>query len=89
MTTSRSKPASPHSKTTRQLSPVRSWEFDALVVVLFDDDFNVWRVARIPTEPVRASSRYNEHVRGWFVTANDKLLDAGEDWTQQIQAVVQ
>jgi hypothetical protein len=34
----------------RQLSVFRSWDFDAVEIVLFDDEFRVWRAARLPVE---------------------------------------
>ena len=40
----------PRKRGERQLSVFRSWEFDAAVVVLFDDEFRVWRAARLPIE---------------------------------------
>lgn len=69
----------------RQLSPFRSWDFDAAVIVLFDDDFAVWRAAKIPQATVEANSRHVEHVNGYRVMARDPLLDAGEDWTERLR----
>jgi hypothetical protein len=40
----------------------RSWEFDAAVVVLFDDEFRVWRAARLPIETFQAAAKFVEHV---------------------------
>src|SRR5436309_5684437 len=54
----------PLARGERQLSVFRSWDFDAAVVVLFDDDFRVWRAARLPTEVVRSAGQYREYVRG-------------------------
>lgn len=73
----------------RQLSPFRSWDFDAAVIVLFDDDFAVWRAACIPVEMVKDGSRFSEHVRGDRVFAKDELLARGEDWTDRLRSVVQ
>jgi len=71
----------------RQLSPFRSWDFDAAVIVLFADDFRVWRAARVPADLVKGSSRFSEHIRGHLVLAKDDLLDRGEDWTELLRAV--
>jgi hypothetical protein len=65
----------------RQLSVFRGWDFDAAVVVLFDDDFHVRRAARVPAEVLQEAARYVGHVNGWRVIASDDLLDRGEDWT--------
>ena len=70
----------------RQLSVFRSWDFDAAVVVLFDDDFQVWRATRLPVELIRDQARFVGHVRGHRVLARDELLDVGEDWTERLRA---
>jgi hypothetical protein len=57
------------------------------VIVLFADDFQVWRAARIPVDLVRKTSRFSEHVRGDLVIARNELLDQGEDWTDRLRAV--
>ena len=79
----------PRASGERQLSVFRSWDFDAAVVVLFDDDFRVWRAARLPVETFRAAARFVEHVSGHRVFATDELLDAGDDWTERLRAVVE
>jgi hypothetical protein len=76
-----------HKRGERQLSVFRSWDFDAAVVVLFDDDFRVWRAARLPTEVVRSAGHYREYVRGNVVFATDELLVLGDDWTPLLKRV--
>jgi hypothetical protein len=77
----------PRNAGERQLSPFRSWEFDAAVIVLFANDFQVWRAVRIPVDLVREASRFSEHVRGDLVIARNELLDQGEDCTLRLRAV--
>jgi hypothetical protein len=77
----------PRNTGERQLSPFRSWEFGAAVIVLFADDFEVWRAVRIPVDLLRRTSRFSEHVRGDLVLARNELLDQGEDWTDRLRAV--
>lgn len=79
----------PRANGERQLSVLRSWDFDAAVVVLFDDDFRVWRAARLPVETFQAAARFVEHVSGYRVFATDELLDAGDDWTERLRAGVE
>ena len=65
------------------------WPFDLSdmrVDVTFDDDFRVWRAARLPTELLGQQSRFVEHVRGYRVMATDKLLELGDDWTQRLRS---
>ena len=77
----------PRIRGERQLSVFRSWDFDAAVVVLFDDEFRVWRASRLPLETFRGAARFVEHVRGYRVFATDDLLERGDDWTERLQAV--
>jgi hypothetical protein len=55
------------------------------VIVLFDDDFRVWRAARISAAALEAASRPDQHVNGYRVFATDALLDAGDDWTELLR----
>jgi len=71
-----------------QLSPFRSWEFDAAVIVLFDDDYGISRATRVSVDDLQAAARWAKHVNGWLVFATDNLLDGGEDWTERLQQVV-
>ena len=75
----------PKARGERQLSVFRSWDFEAAVVVLFDDEFRVWRAARLPLEVVKEAGRWTEHVRGWRVMATDELLSRGEDWSDRLR----
>lgn len=70
----------------RELSPFRSWDFDAAIIVLFDDHFGVWRAARLLPAQLQAAARYSGHVKGDVVRATDSLLDQGEDWTGRLRA---
>jgi hypothetical protein len=71
----------------RQLSVFRSWKFHAAVIVLFDDEFRVWRAARLPVRVIRSSGRLRNYIRGTVVFATDDLLDRGEDWTGRLRKV--
>ena len=79
----------PRVRGERQLSVLRSWDFDAAVVVLFDDEFRVWRAARLPVETLQAAARFVQHVSGYRVLATDELLAAGDDWTERLRAAVE
>jgi hypothetical protein len=61
-------------RSERQLSPFRSWDCDAVVIVLFDERFAIRRMTRLPPEVVKASSKWQEHVRGDIAFATDQLL---------------
>ncbi len=74
----------PKSAGQRQLSVFRSWDFEAAVVVLFDDELRVWWAVRLPRDTVKDAGHWSEHVRGWRVMATDDLLGRGEDWTERL-----
>jgi hypothetical protein len=76
------------TRSKRQLSPFRAWEFDSAVLVLFDPNYAVRRAACLPMEDVKAASRRQAHVNGHIVFATDRVLSQGEDWTAKLQAVV-
>jgi hypothetical protein len=60
----------------RQLSPFRSFEFDATVVVLLRDiDFEVLRAVILPRAVVESSSVYRSHVNGYVMFATQDILD--------------
>jgi hypothetical protein len=77
----------PRVRGERQLSVFRSWDFDAGVIILFDDEFRVWRAARVAQADLERAGRWVEHVRGWRVMATDTLLDNGEDWTERLRTI--
>jgi hypothetical protein len=79
----------PNTAGQRQLSVFRSWEFDAAVIVLFDDEFRVWKAARLPVEVLEEVARFVGHVKGYRVMATDALLDRGEDWTERLRQAAQ
>ena len=76
----------PRAAGERQLSVFRSWDFDAAVVVLFDDTFRVWRASRLSVQTLQEQARFVEHVRGHRIIARDELLDAGDDWTELLRS---
>lgn len=69
----------------RQLSVIRSWDFDSVVVVLFDDFFAVRKAARLPTELCEHAARFIPLLNGHRLMATDSLLARGEDWTDRLR----
>jgi hypothetical protein len=70
----------------RQLSTLRSWEFDEAVIVLFDRRYEVFRAARIGVDQLKAVARPDGWVRGNRVYAREDLLDLGRDITEKLRA---
>ena len=72
---------------TRQLSAIRTWEFDRLIVVLFAEDYSVFRAADIPAPTAKSAATYMPHVNGYRLMATDRFLEHEEiaDITKVVQ----
>ena len=73
-----------------QLSPFRSFDFDDLVIVLFDNvDYGVRQAVRIPVDSVREVAVHSRHVNGHIVHARPALMSGPgtTDITSLLQAV--
>lgn len=71
---------------TRQLSAIRTWDFDRLIVVLFADDYSIFRAVDIPVSVAESSSKFVEHVNGHRLMATDRFL-AGPKATDITEAL--
>lgn len=73
---------------TRQLSVIRTWDFDVLAVVLFDDDFSILRAVMVPAQLAREQSKFVAHVNGSRIMATDGFLsqEGATDLTEELRA---
>jgi hypothetical protein len=81
---------SPLGSIQLQLSPFRSFAFDSAVIVLLSDrDYSVWRAAKIPAGIVEAAGVHNNHVNGKVVFARKELMEhpEAEDVTDLLRAI--
>lgn len=79
----------PPARSQLQLSPIRSYGFDAAVIVLLsDEDYSIRRAVRLPREVVEEVGRYSKHVNGYIVIATVALLNhsAAVDLTDLLRA---
>lgn len=60
---------------TTQLSVIRSWEFDYLVVVLFDEHGAISKAMEVPVEVAKEYGTENSHQNGWVITTTQKFLN--------------
>jgi hypothetical protein len=67
--------ADPKDPGQRQLSVLRSFDFDWLLILLFDDKFRVWRAVKVLPAAAELSAYRSEHVNGYVLYAKDSLLD--------------
>ena len=74
---------------SRQLSAIRNIEgehFHFLIVVIYDQNFDIMRAFKIPHEIARSVGRLSKHTNSLILLARDTLLDqAGvEDITKEL-----
>jgi hypothetical protein len=80
----------PPTRGQRQLSPFRSFDFDSAVIVLLgDSDYAVWRAVEIPRSLVVELSSFRSHVNGHVLHATPDILDHPDarDLTQRLREV--
>lgn len=58
----------------RNLSPVRSDNYAAVIVVIFSEDLRVEQALRVPRPVVNELYAWREHVAGRVITVTKKLL---------------
>jgi hypothetical protein len=63
------------AKTRRNLSPVRSDGYDAVIVVIFTEDLSVEQAIRVPQPVVNELFAWRDHVAGRVITVTKTLLD--------------
>jgi hypothetical protein len=74
----------------RTLSAIRSFDFDAVVVVFLSDfDLSVVEARELTRETVEAASRRQNHVNAFILTPNRTLMDAGLDVTAQLRTAAE
>lgn len=61
------------ARSRRNLSPIRDAEYDAVIVVLFDEDFRVTEGLRIPRPTVEELFPHRPYVNGRVVTVTGGL----------------
>lgn len=63
------------AKSCRNLSPVRSDDYTAVVVVIFTEDLRVEQAIRIPQPVVNELFEVRPHIDGRIITITHQLLD--------------
>ena len=67
-------------KSTTQLGIIRSWDFDFLVVVLFDEKGDVKKAIIVPVDVAKRYAVANEYQKGYVIsTTNDFITDEGNE----------
>jgi len=60
---------------TTQLNVIRSWDFDYLVVILFDANGGVKKALEVPVDIAKEYGVANSHQNGWVITTTQKFLN--------------
>ncbi len=60
--------------TSAQLGVIRSWDFEYLVVFLFDIDGKVVKAIESPVETAKFHAKPNKYQNGWVITTNQAFL---------------
>lgn len=71
----------------RTLSAIRSFDFDALVIVLLSDlDLSVVEAREVSRQTVERLSRRQDHVNAFILTPNRAVMEAGQDVTAELRS---
>lgn len=58
-----------------QLGIIRSWDFNYLVVVIFDKNGGILKGLEVPVEIAKKYGVYNKHQNGWVITTTRIFLN--------------
>ena len=58
-----------------QLNVIRSWDFNYLVVILFDANGAVKKALEVPVEVAKEFGTANSYQNGWVITTSQKFLN--------------
>ena len=58
-----------------QLSIIRSWDFDYLVVILFDINGVIKKALEVPVSVAQEYGVANKHQNGWVITTSQSFLN--------------
>ena len=61
--------------TSSQLSIIRSWDFDYLVVILFEPSGAIKQAIEVPVEIAQKYGAVNSHQNGWVITTSQSFLN--------------
>lgn len=72
--------------TSSQLGIIRSWDFDFLVVIIFDINGVILKALEVPVHIAQQYAKENDHQNGWVITTTQSFLNntSSRDITEQI-----
>lgn len=54
---------------------IRSWDFNYLVVIIFDKNGGILKGLEVPVEVAKQYGVYNKHQNGWVITTSRIFLN--------------
>lgn len=72
-----------------QLNVIRSWDFNFLVVILFDANGAIKKALEVPVDVAKEYGASNSHQNGWVITTSQKFLNdrRSKDITAHLSAL--
>lgn len=61
--------------TSTQLNVIRSWDFDYLIVILFNQNGEIMQALEVPIEVAKEYGAENSHQNGWVITTSQIFLN--------------
>lgn len=58
-----------------QLNVIRSWDFDFLVVILFETNGAIKKAIQVPVQVAKEYGVANSHQNGWVITTSQRFLN--------------
>ena len=59
---------------TTQLGVIRSWNFDFLIVILFDENGKIIKAIEVPVEIAQIYAVPNKHQNGWIISTTKNFI---------------
>lgn len=72
------KARTPPQTTTTQLSVIRSWDFDILAVLLFEENGSLLFAGEMKAEDAKAFAVPNKHQNGWVITTTQNFISSAK-----------
>jgi len=58
-----------------QLGIIRSWDFDFLIVIIFNTEGDILKALEVPKDIAKKYAKENEHQHGWVITTTQEFLN--------------
>ena len=62
------------NKQATRLGIIRSWDFDFLIVILFEKNGRLYKALEVPVQIAKKYARHNQHENGAAITTSQNFL---------------